>query len=867
MSTFSRAAALLGIPDLPVDAFLHDGDGRIRPQGGSSGGSQKPQTTVTATTPQTTVSHTSNNIPAYLTRASKDLVARGQALTREGYQAYEGPRVAGFDSLQNQAFDRIGSQQVAPQIGTATGVASRVATDSLNPEAFSAGVGAYMNPYISNVLDVERREARRAADVSRVNDSQAMIKAGAFGGGRDAILRAENDRNLQQNLSDITATGMHRAYEDAAGRYQTGLETGLRGATTLAGLGELQYGQEMGITEGQGYAGAIRQAQEQAQLDVDYNTFLEQRRHPYEQLAFMQGLVSGVPYSTTSSTHSIAGPTQTVSESYTTPPNRAAQNAGLVTTLIGSQLAEGGEVRLAEGGIASLMSDPQLEQRMQRGDVSDLAKMLMQHEMVQRARVRNAPSMPAQMPMTTVAEDVMAGLGGFEDVVGDIPDSGVVADEADMGFAEGGALDEFRIAPNLPTDPRFSDKLKRAKGDPEDVEQRPLRRWLRSAKEALVEQDEKQRQDLLRRFGAAPVPGAARVPEAAPEGIAALVPNAPGGPAANPTPAAPAAPTTATPAASSSPAARTASAPRVASAPMEDTTLAGLASLMDKHTGYDDLEKAAVDRQEQANKQAEAGARADLDEYSADIEKEGPLGKEREARLKAREGSLAAKENEALRMAVIQAGLAMMANDGTKGFLGAVGEGAMKGLAAYKGDMADIDRQRSEIDEAFGQLEDLRAQERQAQGAEKRRLRSEIRNVQNQGTKAVNDTLNMFGIELKGKQRSEAFKLWIGMQESAKDRANRIRAAGISAAADRTPTSVREAEWFAKATPEQREAYNQTQARTAPPFDFDKGYADYLTKYDPLTGGKPLSRQAWEAQMRTGALSARPPGPVLGGMP
>ena len=47
----------------------------------------------------------------------------------------------------------------------------------------------------------------------------------------------------------------------------------------------------------------------QQQLDVDYQDFQAEQKHPYENLAFYQSMVAGVPYSTTTNTSSTSGST------------------------------------------------------------------------------------------------------------------------------------------------------------------------------------------------------------------------------------------------------------------------------------------------------------------------------------------------------------------------------------------------------------------------------------------------------------------------------------------------------------------------------------------------------------------------------
>jgi hypothetical protein len=550
------------------------GDGATRMEvggkiiyGGGGGGSPPPQPTTTITESGPSVSSinrtTVNEIPDYLTGASQDLVARGQALTSRPYEAFTGARVSEFSPLMNQAFDRMGNQQVAGQIGQATGLAglagqramqvgsslgpydpyqsqapAQYAAGQYNPYTeqataqYAAGqynpyemggfdaqrAQQYMNPYMQNVVDVERRKAQEASDRQSAQLSGQAAKTGAFGGSGAALQQRALRRDTAQQLGDIQTQGMGRAYDQGLARFgaeeamreqsrqygsgfgessrqfgaqfgeaalraeremaersrqfganfgessrqfgaqfgeaslqaerarqeasrqfganygmqgeQLGLEglrTGLSASGQLGQLGQQQFAQEMDITKGLGTAGDIQRQREQALLDVGYQDYLTAQKYPYEQLAFQQGLVAGVPYSTT----------QRTSGQEVTQPGKSVQQQ---VTANPSNMAAGGIVgRYADGGITSLLSDQQIDQRQQMSGISDLARMALQAEEMERAQLRAAQqAMMAQQPQGTVADEEMARIAAIEQGIGglDVPDD-MVADE---GMAGGGIV-------------------------------------------------------------------------------------------------------------------------------------------------------------------------------------------------------------------------------------------------------------------------------------------------------------------------------------------------------------------------------------------------------------------------------------------
>jgi hypothetical protein len=80
---------------------------------------------------------------------------------------------------------------------------------------------SYMSPYMQNVVEIQKREAQRQADIAATQRGAAAVRAGAFGGSRQAIESAEAQRNLATQMGDIQAKGSQAAFEQAAQQFQT----------------------------------------------------------------------------------------------------------------------------------------------------------------------------------------------------------------------------------------------------------------------------------------------------------------------------------------------------------------------------------------------------------------------------------------------------------------------------------------------------------------------------------------------------------------------------------------------------------------------------------------------------------------------
>lgn len=124
------------------------------------------------------------------------------------------------------------------------GPAERVETSSFTAPG---SADQYMSPYMQRVVEMQKREAGRQSDIQGQQQAAQAVSAGAFGGGRDAIMRAERERNLAQQMGDIQATGSQAAYQQAMQQFN---------AEQQARLTAGQSNQQAGLTTGAQNLGA-----------------------------------------------------------------------------------------------------------------------------------------------------------------------------------------------------------------------------------------------------------------------------------------------------------------------------------------------------------------------------------------------------------------------------------------------------------------------------------------------------------------------------------------------------------------------------------------------------------------------------------
>lgn len=232
-----------------------------------------------------------------------NMLGRAEGLANLPYQQFTGQRFAGASPLQQQAFSGLAglSPSTTGQVGVDAAQTALSGLRSLTPTTLGS-VESYMNPYVQNVVDIQAREARRQADISRQAEQARLAQAGAYGGSRQAIMEAERQRNLGQQIGDIQERGMQSAYDRAMQQRQQegqlgiqGLQSQLTGAQTLGGLGQQQFNQGLQGLQAQLDAGGQQRQIEQQPLDFGYQQFQESMRHPYQQTTYMQSMLQGIP--------------------------------------------------------------------------------------------------------------------------------------------------------------------------------------------------------------------------------------------------------------------------------------------------------------------------------------------------------------------------------------------------------------------------------------------------------------------------------------------------------------------------------------------------------------------------------------------
>ena len=149
---------------------------------------------------------------------------------------------AAIGNLANVAGAGIGQiYQGSQDIDTAQQMAA-MGTQGYNP--YSAQ--QYMNPYTQAVIGQSLDEINRQGDISRQNLQAQAVRAGAFGGSREGVQRAELERNLAQTRNQAIIGALQQGYGSAQQQAQQAFEQQqgrqLGAANTIGQMGATQAG-------------------------------------------------------------------------------------------------------------------------------------------------------------------------------------------------------------------------------------------------------------------------------------------------------------------------------------------------------------------------------------------------------------------------------------------------------------------------------------------------------------------------------------------------------------------------------------------------------------------------------------------------
>ena len=290
---------------------------------------------------QTTSTVTNSNIPEYARPYVENMLGATQKQIFKGddtfqpYKPFSGiydelgnqisydpnKAVAGFQPMQEQAQRGIAGMQLPGEYGRASqqaayaGMGGMDVAGQANTQGFQNQVGGYMNPYMQQVLNPQLDELRRQYGITGQQQSSQATQAGAYGGSRDAIMAAENNRNLGMAQNQAIGQAYDKSFGAAQQQYNQNLQNQLAGygmmgqsANQLAGIGNQMLTGQQGIYNMQNAAGAQQQALEQQKINQAITDYANAQQYPLMQLGTLSNMLRGLPMQASTTNQYAAAP-------------------------------------------------------------------------------------------------------------------------------------------------------------------------------------------------------------------------------------------------------------------------------------------------------------------------------------------------------------------------------------------------------------------------------------------------------------------------------------------------------------------------------------------------------------------------------
>jgi len=208
-------------------------------------------------------------------------------------------QVAAPSPLQQQGFGQAAQTGVGQQT-VGQGIQSLQA--GLGSAYAGPNISQFYNPYQSYVID----EINRQAQQQQNQLAGQAVQAGAFGGGREGVQRAELQRATQQNIGQAQQQGFGQALQAAQNQQQLQAQTGLSAGQALLGAGAQQQAMQQGDIQSLLQAGGIQQQLGQQALEAQRQTSLQQAYEPYQRVEFLKNIMTNLPTTQSSITATTA---------------------------------------------------------------------------------------------------------------------------------------------------------------------------------------------------------------------------------------------------------------------------------------------------------------------------------------------------------------------------------------------------------------------------------------------------------------------------------------------------------------------------------------------------------------------------------
>jgi|MDSZ01.2.fsa_nt_gb hypothetical protein len=260
---------------------------------GGGGSSPAPAPAPAPAAPQGPVTQTN------ISREAPEIESRKLALYDQAIELAKQPmaipeyQTAGPSPLERQAFTQAGQTGIGAvpvQLGIGTTLqAGQVASQDITQQG--GMIDAFMNPYQRYVID----EINRQSQMKENQQAAQAVQAGAFGGGREGIQRAEQERLRLGLIGQAQADAFKEARSAAQAQQNFQTQALLNQASQLGTLGQTQQQMAQKDISQQLSAGQLQRDIAQKALEAQRATEVARQAEPFQRVEFAKGIMTALP--------------------------------------------------------------------------------------------------------------------------------------------------------------------------------------------------------------------------------------------------------------------------------------------------------------------------------------------------------------------------------------------------------------------------------------------------------------------------------------------------------------------------------------------------------------------------------------------
>jgi len=223
-------------------------------------------------------------------------LSRATSAGTEGFNRYEGPRIAELSGNEQAGIAGAGAQ--AGMYQPVVNMAMQAGTDMLGSNGGAptqTQLNGFINPYVNYVLgnSLDRLQEQSDTNMTKIGSTAGM--SGAFGGLRHGVLEGANLSELLKSARDLSGTTYSDAFDKGMGNWfksQANQRENIGSVMNTVGQGQRYNTQDI---QNLMSTGLTERTRDQAGLDFMFSEFMREDQDDINKASFLSSIAAQYP--------------------------------------------------------------------------------------------------------------------------------------------------------------------------------------------------------------------------------------------------------------------------------------------------------------------------------------------------------------------------------------------------------------------------------------------------------------------------------------------------------------------------------------------------------------------------------------------